>query len=149
MKRNTDVSRIRSAEIQDSAGTGPRPSTCAAAVERATLLLAQSMQESDIPIARLSEALARMARTLGDLGTPLFGGGDQARAGTDVRAFRDALARDISVCIESLQFHDRLMQQLAQSREILTSLGANRLLAQVPETPAIDGRGGGSIELFS
>jgi len=116
-------------------------------MERATLLLVHGLQQSDIPIARLSGALARMAQTLTDSGTPLFGQAAPNPA-ADVRVLRDAFARDLAVCIESLQFHDRLMQQLTQARDLLTGLGAAPLLATVPALPANEGSIEGSIELF-
>ena len=149
MKRNTNVSRIRPAPAGDSAQTGARPSSCATAVERAAALLVHGMRESDLPISNLSAALTRMAQTLSDSGAPLFGAGREGTAaGTDIQAVREAFARDIAICIESLQFHDRLMQELAQAREVLTALLNNRLLAKVPNTSANDGRIEGSIELF-
>jgi hypothetical protein len=122
-------------------------------VERATALLLHGMQQSEIPVSQLSDALARMARTLSDLGTPLFGADDPANPTSpekisEMRVVRDALARDIAVCIQSLQFHDRLMQQLTQARDILTGLAANRLLARIPNVPANEGGIEGSIELF-
>jgi hypothetical protein len=118
-------------------------------VERATALLVRGMQESDMPILELSDALARMARTLSDIGTPLFGAGDSANPtspASEMHVFRDALARDIAVCIKSLQFHDRLMQQLTQARDILT--GMSPKLSWVPNVPANEGSIEGSIELF-
>jgi hypothetical protein len=144
MKRNTDVSRLQPAEIQDAAETGARPSSCAAAVDLAAALLVHGMHNSEAPINELSDALARMARTLADIGAPLFGAPDVSPTAADLQVCRDALARDIAVCIESLQFHDRLTQQLAQVRDILTGLAANRLLAKVPIKPSREG----SIELF-
>lgn len=111
------------------------------------MLLVHGMRQSDIPISKLSDALARMAQTLNDSGTPLFGQVD-AKATADLQVFRDAFARDIAVCIESLQFHDRLMQQLAQARDILIGLAANKLLAKVPNMPANEGSMEGTIELF-
>ncbi len=149
MKRNTDVSRERLADVQKPPGTGTRSSGRAAAVECATALLVHGLQESDIPIANLSSALARMARTLSDTATPLLGGAlDEPRPGTDLRTVRDAFARDLAVCIESLQFHDRLMQQLSRARDILTGLAPGRLSAKVPGRP-LNGDGiKGSIELF-
>lgn len=100
-----------------------------------------------MPIAQLSDALARMTQTLGDLGAPLFGQADGGPT-ADVRMVRDALKRDIAECVESLQFHDRLTQQLTQARDILTELAANNLLARTPNVPANDGALQGSIELF-
>ena len=105
------------------------------------------MQAADTPIAQLSEALARMAQTLSNIGAPLFGQADPEST-ADARVVRDAFKRDIAVCIESLQFHDRLMQQLTQARDILSTLAANKLLARVPNVPANDAGPEGSIELF-
>ena len=106
MKRHTDVSRLRPALIQETAETGAQTAGRGAAIERATALLILSMRQSDSPISELGGALARMARSLND-------------AGTDPQELRDAMARDIWVCIQSLQFHDRLMQQLTQARDLL------------------------------
>jgi hypothetical protein len=116
-------------------------------MERAASLLVNGLQQSDIPISRLSAALARMAQTLTDIGTPLFGQAG-ARADTDLQVFRDVFARELAVCIESLQFHDRLMQQLTQARDLLTGSGPEPLLATVPALPANEGSMEGSIELF-
>jgi hypothetical protein len=109
------------------------------------------MQQSDIPISQLSDALARMARTLSDLGHPLFGGGDPAdptspQKTSGMHVVRDALARDIAVCIQSLQFHDRLMQQLTEARDVL--IGVSAKLAWIPNVSANEGSIEGSIELF-
>src|SRR2546430_8285423 len=114
MKRNTDVSRLRPVAVQASAETGARPLSCDAAIERAAELLVHALRQSDPPISQLSGALARMARTLTDLGTPLFDAA-AAKSSGDARALRDAFAGDLAVCIESLQFQDRLMQQLTQA----------------------------------
>jgi hypothetical protein len=105
------------------------------------------LEQSDIPISQLSSALARMAQTLTDSGTPLFGQ-TNVEPTADVQAFRAAFARDIAVCIESLQFHDRLMQQLRQARDLLTGAGVKPLLATVAARPANEGSIEGSIELF-
>ena len=149
MKRNIDVSRSRRTPGQESVETGP-VQECAAAVERATGLLVHGMEASDIPISELSEALARMAQTLVDIGTPLFGDGSQERMTThpdrDLRVVRDAFARDIAVCIENLQFHDHLMQQLTKARDILTGLAGTELSAV--GVPANESNLRGTIELF-
>jgi len=114
-------------------------------MERATLLLAHGLRESDIPIERLSGALARMAQTLTDIGTPLFGqAAAQPRA--DLQVIRNVFARELAVCIESLQFHDRLMQQLTQARDLLTGMRVE--LPAVPALPANESGIAGSIELF-
>ena len=106
------------------------------------MLLIHGLQQSDIPISQLSGALARMSQALTDIGTPLFGA-----AAADPRSdlLRAACAREITVCIESLQFHDRLMQQLSQARDLLTASAPQPL---VPGPPANDGSIQGTIELF-
>lgn len=111
------------------------------------MLLVHGLQQSDIPIARLSGALAHMAQTLTDIGTPLFGQA-HLHAAADLQVFRDVIARDLAVCIESLQFHDRLMQQLTQARDLLSAAGVKPLLGTVPSVPANEGSMEGSIELF-
>lgn len=103
------------------------------------------MQQSDSPISELGSALARMAQTLSDIGTPLFG---NTTAQAELQVFRDAFAREISVCIQSLQFHDRLMQQLTQARDLLTGGAPNTILMQIPGSPANEGSIEGSVELF-
>jgi hypothetical protein len=142
MKRHTDVSRLRPAPTQQNAETGTQPSSCDA-VERATALLISGMQQSDSPISELGGALARMAETLSNIGTPLSG---TATAGptADLQLLRDAFARDLAVCIQSLQFHDRLMQQLTQARDLLTGCAPRTLLGQLHSAPANEG----SVELF-
>jgi hypothetical protein len=84
-------------------------------LERATVLLAHGLKQSDIPISQV---------------------------------FRDAFARDIAVCIESLQFHDRLVQQLTQARDLLTGLAPNPRLPTAPGLPAHESSIAGSVELF-
>jgi hypothetical protein len=41
---------------------------------------------------------------------------------TDIEAHREQLAREVAICIENLQFHDRLTQQLTQVRNLLATL---------------------------
>ena len=93
-------------------------------MERATELLAHSMQETDAPIADIGDALARMLAALND-------------PNTDLRA---VLARDIAVCIENLQSYDRLMQQLMQARDLLVGSRGRMMSAPV--------RREGTVELF-
>jgi ABC-type transporter Mla subunit MlaD len=93
-------------------------------VERATELLVHSMQETDAPIAAISDALARMAAALND-------------PSADLRA---VLARSSAVCIENLQSYDRLMQQLGQARDLL--MGSRPQMMSAPV------RREGTVELF-
>ncbi len=66
------------------------------------------MHESQGPVVQMSGALARMAESL-------------CRTG-DSPPDRALLIRELATCIENLQFHDRLVQQLAQVRNLLSSL---------------------------
>lgn len=99
-----------------------------AAVKRATELLVHGMQEADAPIADVSEALARMAAALNE-------------PTVEIEALRAVFARNIAVCVESLQSYDRLVQQLTRARDLLA--GANARSAGGP--PA---RLEGTVELF-
>ena len=101
-----------------------------AAVERAAALLVHAMQETDAPIADIGAALARMTAVLAD-------------PAADVAALRAVFARNIAVCIESLQSHDRLIQQLAQARDLLTGSNFRTALG-----PANQTRREGTAELF-
>jgi phage host-nuclease inhibitor protein Gam len=93
-------------------------------VARATELLVHGLQETDAPIADLGDALARMSAALND-------------PAADLRA---VFAQSIAVCVESLQSYDRLMQQLLQARDLLTSSGTR--------AANNTGRREGTVELF-
>jgi hypothetical protein len=97
------------------------------AVARATDLLVHGLQETDAPIADISDALARMAAALND-------------RKVDVAALRSVFARDLAVCIEGLQSYDRLLQQLAQARDLLAGSG--------PQFTSGPARREGTTELF-
>ena len=62
-----------------------------------------------MPVEDLSGALTRMF--------------ERVAAGDDAQADREALLRDLTVCVEGLQFHDRLMQQLSQVRTFKAKSG--------------------------
>jgi len=76
-----------------------------AVLQATAAFLALAMHESQRPVNVLGSALERMA---------------QAIAHED----RPALERELAVCVENLQFHDRLMQQLTQIRSCITGLAA-------------------------
>ncbi len=80
-------------------------------VEAAAALIELCLHESNGPVEALSGALARMAQLV--QGPP----GDTA-----LKAHREQLAREVAICIENLQFHDRLTQQLTQVRNLLATL---------------------------
>jgi plasmid stabilization system protein ParE len=75
---------------------------CAAATAAALVELALS--ESQRPVAELGEALSRVSAAL-SAGSP-------------------PAARDLDACVECLQFHDRLVQQLSQVRDLLAAVAA-------------------------
>jgi hypothetical protein len=81
-------------------------------VEAAAALIQLSLHESNGPVEDMSDALGRLAQLV------------QAKPDTRTTAteLQNQLARDVAVCIESLQFHDRLAQQLTQVRNILATL---------------------------
>jgi hypothetical protein len=65
------------------------------------LLVSQAIQDSRQPVADLGSALQRMSQAA---------------------LAREGLAQELAVCIESLQFHDRLLQQLAFAHDLLASV---------------------------
>jgi hypothetical protein len=128
----------------------------AATLEAAADLLALAMSESHGPIDTLGRAFERMARALAEcsraierhreLESPRNGEPAAPRL-AQLEACQAVLEREISLCIESLQFHDRLMQRLSRVGECLAGLTA--------PAPADAGRelrrvnlSEGSIELF-
>lgn len=137
------------AAMQDR--TAKTPVACACVHRpRVAELLEAAVQDSLAPVATLGAAFARMRQAIAACGEELA----RARAiprtqdggiTPAVAAHVDQLARDIALCIESLQFHDRLVQQLALVQRHLdgdaapTGMGLDR--ADEPGQR-------GSIELF-
>jgi hypothetical protein len=74
-------------------------------MEAAAVLLSLAMRDTEHPVSDLCGALRRISHA-----APLSG--------------HPALAQDVAVCIQSLQFHDRLIQQLAAVRGLLASVVA-------------------------
>jgi hypothetical protein len=72
----------------------------------------------------LSGALARMAQLA-----------QTQPSGADTPLDRAQLARDVAVCVESLQFHDRLTQQLTQVRNLLATLAFSDVPTDVAGRP--------------
>jgi hypothetical protein len=84
-------------------------------VEAAAALIELCLHESNGPVEELSSSLARMAQLVqGDPGI--------AAGGAAIEAYRARLGTEVAVCIENLQFHDRLTQQLTQIRNLLATL---------------------------
>jgi hypothetical protein len=134
----------------------------AAVLEAVAARLAHAMHESHAPVDRMGAALGRMMRALARSARALerlkaagnaaqgSGAGDDERAAPtpldDLEQCREALEREIAVCIESLQFHDRLMQHLAQVRGGLAATGGEpRQGSCEPRKPDL---GSGTVELF-
>lgn len=90
----------------------------ASPVEAAAALIELSLHESNGPVEDLSGALGRMAQLVQ---TPT----GKTAGDADLPIDRAQLARDVAVCVESLQFHDRLTQQLTQVRNLLATLASS------------------------
>ncbi|MGB6451916.1 MAG: hypothetical protein WBE92_14290 [Steroidobacteraceae bacterium] len=125
-----------------------------AAIEAAADLLALAMHESHGPVDVLGGALERMAAALAqyslaidrqrEIGPHRAGPRADESLG-DLDKCRETLEREITVCIESLQFHDRLMQRLARVANYLAALtGDSRAGADLRRVNLTEG----SIELF-
>jgi hypothetical protein len=82
-----------------------RCETLGVSAEAAAILLAFAMRESEAPAVELGTALERLDRHL-------------RPAAAD--ASRELLTQDLAACVRALQFHDRLMQQLAVIRNLLS-----------------------------
>lgn len=97
----------RHTQSQAPEASGPRPPDGTAvdplrAAEAAAALIELAVRESQLPVGTLGDALERISR---------------ASTADDRPA-----AADISACIESLQFHDRMIQQLRHVRDLLVSV---------------------------
>lgn len=88
----------------------------ATAVEAAALLVGLAIQDTRQPVTELGNALERIHR-----GVAGMAAAQRDRGGTPTQE-QGEMARDLTVCIESLQFHDRLMQQLAFVRDLLSAI---------------------------
>ncbi|MDB6090629.1 MAG: hypothetical protein JWN85_3413 [Gammaproteobacteria bacterium] len=113
-----------------------RRAEAATPVEAAAALIELALYESHAPVEALSGSLARMARLLHGEGSS--GLRTRAPAGPATAEYarqREQLAQDIAVCVESLQFHDRLTQQLTQVRNLLASLAAEEVSTDAAGRP--------------
>jgi hypothetical protein len=95
-----------------AADTRCRCETLGVSAEAAAILLAFAMRESESPAVELGSALERLGQGL------------RPAAGAPAR---EVLTRDLAACVRALQFHDRLMQQLAVIRNLLTRLADHPL----------------------
>jgi len=99
--------------IQASSGKAPDLDV---SVQAAAVLLSLAMRDTESPVTDLGQALSRMVSTLTGL---------RKAPGSVAPDTQEQLEDEVAVCIQSLQFHDRLIQQLAAVRNLLTSLAAH------------------------
>ncbi len=109
--------------IQGSHSKAPPPDM-EVSVQAAAVLLSLAMRDTEHPVSDLGQALSRMVSTVTALGEHDARQLSEAEAGPE----RARLVGELSLCIQSLQFHDRLIQQLAAVRNLLTSLGSHGTL---------------------
>jgi hypothetical protein len=102
--------------IQESTGKTPELEV---SVQAAAVLLSLAMRDTESPVQDLGQSLSRMVTTVTSLRTRVA----DHRVNGNHKVDPLQLESDLSVCIQSLQFHDRLIQQLAAVRNLLTSLG--------------------------
>jgi len=101
---------------------------------RAAVLLERAMADSYSSVSQLGDALDRIAHVLA-AAPPA---GDPSASSIH----REKLLRDIRMCIQSVQYHDRLIQQLTHVREILS--GRSPSPARWQESHGAEG----TVELF-
>ena len=79
------------------------------------LLVALAIHDTTQPMEQLCAAVERMRQAL-PADAP---GGTVANSARAIRELQ--LARNLAICVESMQFHDRLLQQLAFVRDLLAA----------------------------
>lgn len=84
-----------------------------ASMEAAAVLLSLAMRDTENPVADLCAALLRIGGSLAELRAHTLANGGE---------LRKSIETDVAVCIQSLQFHDRLIQQLAAVRGLLAGV---------------------------
>ena len=92
-------------------------------------LIGSAMRDSEAPVMEMAGALARINTAL-------------VRALSAEDCDCPNLQQDIAICIQSLQFHDRLMQQLMAARRLMgtAAVSGERSSGFIPEQ--------GTVELF-
>lgn len=93
-------------------------------------LLCSAMRDSEAPVMEMAGALARINKAL------VRGAQSEDPCGCS------NLKQDIALCIQSLQFHDRLMQQLTAVQRLMGTAAAPGDMATGFVPPE------GSVELF-
>jgi hypothetical protein len=87
--------------------TGCRYPSLGVSIEAAVILIAFSLRECESPAVELGDALGRIGAAIS--------------RGHDNQMGRQ-LGRELAVCVRSLQFHDRMVQQLAAVSNLLATL---------------------------
>jgi hypothetical protein len=102
-------------------GMGRAPVELDVSVQAAAVLLSLAMRDTEHPVTDLGQALSRMVSTL----TTVREHVEKKPFNGDTDGTRLRLESELSICIQSLQFHDRLIQQLAAVRNLLTGLSSH------------------------
>ncbi len=102
-------------------GTGKPPVELDVSVQAAAVLLTLAMRDTESPVTDLGAALSRMVSTLTSVRQHV----QKKPFNGDTDGTRTKLESELSICIQSLQFHDRLIQQLAAVRNLLTGLSSH------------------------
>jgi hypothetical protein len=100
---------------------GKAPVELDVSVQAAAVLLSLAMRDTESPVTDLGQALSRMVSTL----TVVREHVEKKPFNGDTDGTRTKLESELSICIQSLQFHDRLIQQLAAVRNLLTGLSSH------------------------
>ena len=100
---------------------GKPPVELDVSVQAAAVLLTLAMRDTEHPVTDLGQALSRMVSTL----TIVREHVEKKPFNGDTDGTRMRLESELSICIQSLQFHDRLIQQLAAVRNLLTGLSSH------------------------
>jgi hypothetical protein len=100
---------------------GKAPVELDVSVQAAAVLLTLAMRDTESPVTDLGAALSRMVTTL----TTVREHVEKKPFNGDTDGTRVRLESELSICIQSLQFHDRLIQQLSAVRNLLTGLSSH------------------------
>jgi hypothetical protein len=106
--------------ISESLG-GKAPVELDVSVQAAAVLLTLAMRDTEHPVTDLGQSLSRMVSTLTSVRQHI----EKKPFNGDTDGTRMKLESELSICIQSLQFHDRLIQQLAAVRNLLTGLSSH------------------------
>lgn len=115
----------------------PQQTSPVVATDVAADLLGTAMRDTEVPVMDMAGALARISSALSQSGR------GAAPMGLCGHGCSDLIRDDIALCIQSLQFHDRLIQQLAAVRRLMGSEPMPGELSSAGFMPSE-----GSVELF-